>query len=97
MGNLVKSWIAGQGMLLDAGYMSQEEIAQFNTLSPDARKQFVDEFIAKYPAAFRLTAGYCKGKKIHVTEQECLACSKAMCFTDISLWEECRKQNLSRI
>jgi len=97
MGNLVKGWIVGKGMIVDIGYLTQEETNTLQSLSGDARQKFVEEYIAKYPEAFKLTAGYCKTKKVHVTERDCLACAQTKGLTKMAEWELCRGQNLSRI
>lgn len=97
MGDM-KGWIVGQGMIIDMGHLSAEEASAFNDMSADARKQFIDQYIANYPDAYKLTAGFCAQQKAHVKESECVNCGlHTRGYKTMAEWEVCRKQNLSRI
>ena len=83
-------------MVLDAGKLTDEEVEALGTMSPDARKQFVDEFVAKYPTAYKYVAGFCAMKKNHVKERECIACATGQGYKTTAEWDMCRGRNLSR-
>jgi hypothetical protein len=93
----MRGWIVGQGLILDMGVISEAEAESYKTMSPDARKIFVDEFIAKYPEAFKLTAGNCAVKRCHVKETECITCARNQGYKTLAEWDMCRGRNLSRI
>lgn len=94
--NSHKGWILGKGLIIDMGYMSGAEVLNFKNMSSDARKLFVDEYMAKYPEAFKSTAGYCQDKKVHVSERECLQCAQKKGWTAMVQWNACRGEKLSR-
>lgn len=91
-----KVWIVGNGMIIDTGYMSEEEIVQLKEMSPDAQKLFIQEYISKFPKAFINTAGFCTKVRKHMSEKECIACAKAQGMLKIAEYDLCRRQYLSR-
>ena len=97
MGDLVRGWVVGKGLIIDVGYLTVTELETLKSLSGDARQKFVEEYVAKYPEAYKLTAGYCQTKKTHVAERDCLACAQTKGFKRMAEWEICRGQNLSRM
>ena len=91
-----KVFVVGNHMILDLGYADREEVMRLKSMSADARKNFINELVAKYPEACKLTAGYCKKKAKHVGERECIACARDQGQIKLAEWEICRGQNLSR-
>jgi len=98
MGNLKKTkvWIVGSGMIIDAGHMSEKEFYEFSNMSPDAKKIFIEKYIANFPKAYINTAGFCTFKKRHVSERDCVACARIQGMIKIAEFNLCRQQNLSR-
>jgi len=97
MGHLMQGWIVGQGMIIDMGHMSAEEAEVYRTMSNDARKRFVEEYVAKYPEAFKTVAGHCAVKNTHVKTTECIACARNQGHRTMAEWDMCRGRNLSKI
>lgn len=97
MANMMRGWVVGQGMIIDMGRLTAEEARNFQEMPDGARKQFIDEYVAKYPKAFKVVAGYCNHKRTHVKERECIACGlQTRGYKTMAEWDICRGQNLSR-
>ena len=98
MGDIKQSkvWIVGNGMIIDTGYMTEAEVNEFYKMSSDARKLFIEEYIAKFPKAFINTAGFCTFRRKHMSEKDCIACARAQGMTKLAEFNVCRSQHLSR-
>lgn len=90
-----KVWIVGKGMMIYLGHLTDAQIRDVKNMSDEARKNFVNKYIAQYPDACKYTAGYCKDVKKHVTEVECGRCALNQGYDKLAQWDLCRSHNLS--
>jgi len=94
--NVSRSWLVGQGFILDLGLLPDEEVESIKKLSIEQRHEYLSKIMSTYPDAFKVTAGYCQEFKRHVHERECIHCARNLKnYIKIAQWDECREQNLT--
>lgn len=94
--------LAGKGFVIDLDqHFSKEQIkqilAELKQIPSDTGKQeYLKKLFASIPDPAKTTFGYCQELKKHLTQQDCIQCSKTKNFKNIPQWESCIESNIRR-